>query len=132
MQLQAAARPAPPRVFVVEDTPLIRARIEEMIVDAGAAMAGHAAGVQEAIGAILALRPDMVVLDIQLTDGSGLEVLRALHDQAPEIDVYLFSNYSAYPYRQIAARFGARGFFDKSREFDSMRDAVMQRVAAIH
>jgi DNA-binding NarL/FixJ family response regulator len=132
MQPQASALPAPLRVFIVEDTALIRARIEEMIVGAGAALAGNAAGVQAAIGGILEHRPDIVVLDIQLADGSGLEVLRALHDQAPEIDVYMLSNYAAYPYRQIAERFGARGFFDKSKEFDSMRDAVAQRVAARH
>ena len=132
MQQQAQTRPAPLRVFVVEDTPLLRAWIEKMIVEAGATMAGHAGGVQAAIDAILALRPDLVVLDIQLSDGSGFDVLRAVREQAPEVDVYLFSNHAAYPYRQLAERLGARGFFDKSKEFDSMRDAVAQHVSARH
>ena len=132
MQSEAQPQPAPLRVFVVEDTALIGMRIEEMIVETGAAVAGHAFGVQAAIDAILALRPDLVVLDIQLADGSGFDVLRTLHDRAPEIDVYLLSNHAAYPYRQIAERLGARGFFDKSREFGSLRDVVAQRVAAGH
>jgi DNA-binding NarL/FixJ family response regulator len=131
--MQAVANSATPlRVFVVEDTPLIRVRIEAMIVESGAAVAGHAGGVQAAISAILALRPDVVVLDIQLADGTGFDVLRAIRDQAPEIDVYLFSNFVAYPYRQLAERLGARGFFDKSREFDSMRGVVAQRAASRH
>lgn len=132
MQQIANTRPAPLRVFVVEDTPLIRVRIEEMVVEAGAVVAGHAGGVQAAIDAILAQRPDLVVLDIQLTDGSGFDVLRAVRAQAPEIDVYLFSNFAAYQYRQLAETLGARGFFDKSREFESMRDVVAQRAASRH
>ena len=128
----ATHAPAAPRVFLVEDSPLIRERLEAMIVQAGATLAGHASGVAPAIGAILESRPDLVILDIQLADGSGFDVLRAVHPQAPEVDIYLFSNFAAYPYRQLAQRLGAHGFFDKSREFDSMRDAVAQRVAARH
>ncbi|HYL25939.1 MAG TPA: response regulator, partial [Burkholderiales bacterium] len=83
-----------------------------------------------AIREILEIRPDLVVLDIQLAEGSGFDVLRALHAQAPELDVVMLTNYSADPYRQIAERFGARAFFDKSREFERVRDVVALRAAA--
>jgi DNA-binding NarL/FixJ family response regulator len=129
---QASESAAPLRVFVVEDSPLIRERLEAMIGTAGATAAGHASGVEAAIRSILAIRPELVILDVQLADGTGFDVLRAIRDQAPEVDIYLFSNFAAYPYRQLAERLGARGFFDKSREFDSMRDVVVQRVAARH
>ena len=129
---QAAPSAAPLRVFVVEDSPLIRERLGEMIEQAGAAAAGHAGSVAAAIEAILLERPDIVILDIQLTDGTGFDVLRAIRDQAPEIGIYLFSNFAAYPYRQLAERLGAQGFFDKSKEFGLMRDAVAQRAAARH
>jgi DNA-binding NarL/FixJ family response regulator len=121
---------APLRVFVVEDSALVRERLEAMIAQSGAISAGHASGVGEAIQAILGLRPELVILDIQLADGTGFDVLRAVRDQAPDIDVYLLSNHAAYPYRQLAERLGARGFFDKSREFGSMRDVVVQRAAS--
>jgi DNA-binding NarL/FixJ family response regulator len=134
---QAAPAPAPNRaasrllqVFVVEDSQPIRERLEAMITQAGAAIAGHAAGVQAAIEAILALQPDLVVLDIQLADGTGFDVLRAVRNQAPGIDIYLLSNFAAYPYRQLAERLGAKGFFDKSKEFGLMRDVVAQRAAS--
>ncbi|MEO8145798.1 MAG: response regulator [Betaproteobacteria bacterium] len=129
---QATATAAPLRVFVVEDSPLIRERLAAMIEQAGATSAGHAHGVAAAIEAILAGRPDIVILDIQLSDGTGFDVLRAIRDQAPEIGIYLFSNSAAYPYRQLAERLGAKGFFDKSREFGLMCDAVAQRAAARH
>jgi DNA-binding NarL/FixJ family response regulator len=127
---KAPATAAPLRVFVVEDSVPIRERIESMISEAGAATAGRAAGVTAAIDGILEQRPDLVILDLQLADGTGFEVLRALRTRAPGIDVYLCSNYASYPYRQLAERLGAKGFFDKSREFGLMRDAVALRAAS--
>lgn len=122
----------PLRVFVVEDSPLILERLETMIALAGASTAGHASGAAAATRAILETHPEIVLLDVQLADGSGFDVLRAVRAQAPEIDVYMLSNYSADPYRQLAERLGARDFFDKSSEFDRMRELVMQRAAARH
>ena len=127
-----AASAAPLRVFVVEDSPMIRERLEAMIALAGAATAGHASSATAATRAILETRPEIVLLDVQLADGSGFDVLRAIQTQAPGIDVYMLSNFSADPYRQLAERLGARDFFDKSSEFDRMRELVVQRAAAKH
>ena len=129
---ETAKTAAPLRVFVVEDSPLIIERVAAMLEQAGAAESGHAGGVAAAIEGILEQRPELVILDVQLRDGTGFDVLRAIRDQAPEIDIYLFSNFATYPYRQLAERLGARGFFDKSSEFGLMRDAVAQRAAARH
>ncbi len=123
---------APVRVYIVEDSLLIRERLDAMITVAGAAVAGHASTANAAIASILVERPELVVLDMQLADGTGFDVLRAIRKQAPEIDVYFLSNYSAYPYRDLAERLGAKGFFDKSKEFDLMREVVAQRAAAGH
>lgn len=127
-----ASLSAPLRVFLVEDSPLIRERLEGMLSVAGAAQAGCSGSVEGAIHAILLTRPDLVLLDMQLADGTGFDVLRALRAQAPEIDVYFLSNFAAEPYRQLAERLGAKGFFDKSREFCRMRDVVTQRAAERH
>ncbi len=129
--MQQALATAPLRVFVVENSVPVRERVLAMVALAGAQAAGHATGVAEAIGAILRERPDIVILDMQLADGTGFDVLRVLHAEAPEIDVFLFTNFiAADPYRKFAERLGARGLFDKSREFERMREVVAQRVAA--
>ena len=118
------------QVFLVEDSPLVRERLEAMLTRVpGTEIAGRAAGAAAAIQGILATRPDLVVLDVQLAEGSGFDVLRELHARAPELEVIMLSNYSSDPYRQIAERLGARAFFDKSREFERVRDAVAQRAA---
>ena len=130
---QQAARTKPAaallRVYLVEDSAPIRERLEEMIAEAGATTVGHASGAAAAIQGILELQPELVILDVQLADGSGFDVLRAIRDRAPEIDVYLFSNFAAYPYRQLAERLGARGFFDKSKEFERVREIIAERAA---
>ncbi|HEY6966296.1 MAG TPA: response regulator [Burkholderiales bacterium] len=122
---------APVRVFVVEDSPRIRERLDELIANAGAVSVGHAANVGPASRAILETRPDIVILDLQLADGSGFDVLRAVHDVAPEIEIYLFTNFAADPYRQLAERLGARGFIDKSREFERVHDVIVQHRAVV-
>ena len=120
----------PLRVFVVEDSPQIRERIEAMLASIdGVLSVGHAVGAEEAIAAILAERPDVVVLDLKLAQGSGFDVLRALQREAPWIGAYMLTNHAIAPYRALALRLGARGFFDKSREFAKARDALARLAA---
>jgi DNA-binding NarL/FixJ family response regulator len=118
------------QVFLVEDSVMVRERLESMLTQVpGTTIVGHAACANDAIRDILETRPDLVVLDVQLAEGSGFDVLRALHAQAPELEVVMLTNYSAEPYRQIAQRFGARALFDKAREFERVRDLVASRAA---
>ena len=112
-------------VFLVEDSPLLRPRLEAMLASiAGARLVGQAAGAQAAIDAILTGRPDAVVLDIHLEEGNGFDVLKALRQSAPQVAVYVLTNFPTEPYRRKAAGLGARGFFDKSGELDRLRDAL--------
>jgi DNA-binding NarL/FixJ family response regulator len=118
------------QIFIVEDSPMVRARLVDMLGSVpGASVIGEASQAKAAIGQILAARPDVVVLDVNLAEGSGFDVLRAVCPRAPEIDFYMLSNFAADPYRQLAERLGAREFFDKSKEFGRVRDLIAQRAA---
>lgn len=119
-------------IFLVEDSPLLRIRLAEMLgAIPGASVVGEAEHADVAIRDILALQPDVVVLDLSLAGGtSGFEVLRAVSRQAPEIDIYMISNFVAEPYRELAERLGARDFFDKSRELERVRRVIAERAAA--
>ena len=109
------------RVFLVEDSPAVRERLEEMVESiSGAHSIGFAVSAGQAIREILAKLPDAVVLDISLEQGSGFDVLRAVHDAAPDIAIYMLSNYATEPYRRLAERLGATEFFDKSAELNSI------------
>jgi DNA-binding NarL/FixJ family response regulator len=118
------------KVFLVEDSPMLRTRVEAMLGSIpGAAMVGHADGAQQAIEAILAARPDAVVLDLHLKEGNGFDVLRAVSKSAPHIAFYVLTNHPAEGYRLAAERLGARGFFDKSHEFERLREALAAAAA---
>jgi len=117
-------------VFLVEDSASIRERLVRLLESVpGAQVVGQAGEADEAIAAILAARPDVVLLDVQLEQSSGFDVLRAVHSLEPRIAFYMLSNFATEPYRRHAERLGARGFFDKSTDFDRLRDLVAQRAA---
>jgi DNA-binding NarL/FixJ family response regulator len=119
----------PYRVFVVEDSRIARARIATLLgaLD-GLELAGYAADAEGAIARILAERPDAVLLDLHLEHGTGFDVLRSLRAQAPEIEVYMMTNFATPPYREHAARLGACDLFDKSFEFELLRDVLRRRA----
>lgn len=121
------------RVFLVEDSELIRARIRaELATIPGLQTVGFAETAADAISEILAAHPDVVLLDLRLREGTGMDVLRALHAGAPEVDVYLCSSYAGEPYRGMALRLGARDVFDKSTEFGRVKEVLAHRAANLH
>jgi len=118
------------KIFLVEDSPPVRERLEAMLAPlAGALVVGHADGAEAAVRAILAEQPDIVVLDLKLAQGSGFDVLRALRDAGSRAEVYMLSNFATPAYRSAAERLGARGFFDKSQEFERLREVLAARAA---
>jgi DNA-binding NarL/FixJ family response regulator len=119
-------------VFLVEDSPLLRKRVEEMLASIpGAALVGHAAGVAEAIQGILAARPKAVVLDLRLAaEGNGFDVLREVRERLPDTDFYVLTNFANEAYRRTAEKLGARGFFDKSNEFEKLHQVLVTAAAA--
>jgi len=123
------------RVFVVEDSPLVCERLQAMLAGIeGTQAVGVAATAEDAIQGIRAARPDVVVLDLRLAQGSGFDVLRALRTEgsaAETIEFYMLSNFADAPYRRLAGRLGAQGFFDKSTEFERVRDALAARARRV-
>ncbi len=118
------------KVFIVEDSALVLKRLTARI---GALphtqVVGHAARADEAVCAIVSEKPDVVVLDLKLAQGTGFDVLIELHDKAPGIDLYMLSNHSTGAYRRQAERLGARGFFDKTTQFEHIYEVLAERAA---
>jgi DNA-binding NarL/FixJ family response regulator len=114
-------------VFVVEDSPLIRKRIiENLQALGGFDVVGYAEEEDIAVAAIVAARPDVVITDIRLKEGNGIEVVRQLRKQevSPRPRIYVLSNYANAEYRHQCALVGADDFFDKSGEYDRFLDAL--------
>lgn len=111
------------KVFLADDSGPIRARVAGMLASA-ATIVGEGETPQGCIDSILATRPDVVVLDVQLLGGQGLEVLRAVRAADPQIAFVVFSNNSQPAYRKRYLAAGAARFLDKSTEFDQLVAAV--------
>lgn len=111
---------APIQVFLVDDSAPIRQRVGQMLSDQGMVIVGEAETPQSAIEGILATHPDIVLLDIQLHGGTGLEVLRAVRVQAPQIPFIVLSNIAGVAYRKLYRMEGAAHFLDKSADFEQL------------
>jgi DNA-binding NarL/FixJ family response regulator len=114
----------PVKVFLADDSAPIRDRVAAMLETSAMAIVGQAATPQASIDGILATSPDVVVLDVQLEGGQGLEVLRAIRQAAPIVAFVVFSSNSGPAYRKRYAAEGAAAFLDKSTEFDQLVRAV--------
>lgn len=114
----------PVKVFIADDSVLIRDRVAAMLETSAMTVVGQAATPQDSIDGILATSPDVVVLDVQLEGGSGLQVLRAVRLAAPDIAFVVFSSNSGPAYRKRYCGEGAEAFLDKSTEFDQLVQAV--------
>jgi len=131
--MQPDASEAEMNVFIVEDSASIRERLAAMLGDIkGVTVVGQADTPAEAIEGILRTRPDSVVLDIQLTGGSGLDVLRKAHPQVPATVFIVLTNHANPQYRRVCMEAGAAYFFDKSNEITKVRELISGLGATRH
>jgi len=123
--MDSTRQAAPLMVFLAEDSQAIRARLAETIREIeGAKLVGEAGTVGEAIKGIRATQPGAVILDLQLEDGSGLDVLKAVHPSSPALHVAVLTNYATDQHRRACMDAGAEYFLDKSSDFPRIREIV--------
>ena len=87
------------RVFLVEDEPPALRKLERMVAEEpGLEVCGSASTVREAIAGITDKRPNLVILDIRLPDGTGFEILQALDDipDQPSLQIVFLTAYDEY------------------------------------
>ena len=112
-------------VYVVEDSPIMRALLIELIETAGATVVGHADTASAAIADIAALHPDAVTIDLSLKAGSGFDVLEAIaiNEVNPPLRIVL-TNYTTDAHREAAHELDADYFFDKAMQIREMLFAL--------
>ena len=99
------------RLVIVDDHAVFRARARELVQAAGWEVVGEAADAAAALAVVARLRPDAVLLDIQLPGPDGLSVCAQLH--ALGAAVVLISSRTAAEYGQRLPAASARGFIHK-------------------
>jgi DNA-binding NarL/FixJ family response regulator len=114
------------RVLLGDDSTILGDRVPRMISDIApdVEIVGQVHTSSEVAESVRALRPDVVILDPYTVWGNGLEVLQEIKRNPPAPVVIIFTNYPFPQYRQRCLDGGADFFFDKSSEFDSLRETI--------
>jgi DNA-binding NarL/FixJ family response regulator len=85
---------------------------------------------RKAIAAINRLRPDIVVVDLRLKGGTGIEVVRQVRAQAPDPAprLLVLTNYASAEYKDACLASGADAFFDKTPEYGDFLSLTKQEA----
>lgn len=120
------------RVVIVEDSERILTHLaEEFAAIDNLDIAGTASTETEAIDLLADGHWDLAILDLQLKEGNGLRVLKAIREQrADEGTIAVFTNYAFPQYRTRSLALGADYFFDKSRELSQVVALAEDMAAA--
>ncbi len=123
----APARPGPParRVFIVDDHPMMRDGLRQLIGnESDLEVCGEADDGPEALQQIRALMPDLAIVDITLRTGSGLELIKALADAGVTCPVLVLSMHDESLYAERVLRAGGRGYIMKQEGGRKIMEAV--------
>lgn len=116
-------------VFVVEDSSLLRERLVRTLTGiADVQVSGFADTAAEAIQQIQTLRPDAIILDIRLRQGTGFQVLEACKVPGRPPLVIVLTNFAYPQYRKKYIDAGADFFFDKSNEFGKVVEVLTEQL----
>jgi DNA-binding NarL/FixJ family response regulator len=112
-------------VLIADDSALVRERLADMIAELeGVELVGQAHDADTALEAIRRLKPHVMILDIRMPGGSGIQVLEAAkQEMGPPVAIML----TAFPYAQYRRKCleaGAEYFFDKSSEFECVAETL--------
>jgi CheY-like chemotaxis protein len=122
----------PLRVLIVEDSKRLREQLGESIYSPGRIeVVGYAETEAEALEVLAQAACDVVVLDLQLRQGNGLAVLKALRatPEQQSVTVIVLTNFAFPHFRDRSLKLGANYFFDKAKEYDRVRDVLEEMVA---
>jgi len=118
------------RVFLVDDHPLVRLGIGQLIDrQEDLIVCGEAEDARGALEGVGRLKPDAIVLDLTLKDSDGLEVVKNINAQYPAIPVLVLSIHPDSIYAALALRAGAKGYVMKSEPLANVVAAIRRVIA---
>ena len=120
----------PIKLLIVDDSDLIRASLRALlgsVADIGAISEAGTLG--EAQDSVWRDSPTLVILDLNLPDGLGMDIIERLKQRSPALLLAVLTIHAEPGYRQHCLRLGADWFFDKATETDALLEVVRQLVA---
>jgi DNA-binding NarL/FixJ family response regulator len=115
------------RVFIADDHAVVRRGVRQILEeDPDMVVIGEAATGRETLQAVMTAACEVLLLDIAMPDGSGLEVLAQLRTLKPEVQVLILSVYPEKQYALRALKTGAAGYLTKDSLPEELLAAVRQ------
>jgi DNA-binding NarL/FixJ family response regulator len=113
------------RVFIVDDHPLVREGLTNLINGQDdLIVCGEAKDSAQAINGVAKARPDVAIIDISLENESGLELVKQLGSQFPQVALIILSMHDEVLYAERALRAGARGYVMKHETSKSVLASI--------
>jgi DNA-binding NarL/FixJ family response regulator len=113
------------RVLIVDDHAVVRSGLRALLgTVAGLEVVGEAGGGSEAVEQAIALVPDVVLMDLQMPDGNGIDATRAIAAACPSVAVLVLTMYEEDDMVFSSLRAGARGYLLKGADQDEVVRAI--------
>ena len=113
------------RILVADDHPLFREGLVQLINrERDLSCCGETGTVAATQTAVARLKPDLLVLDLRLKDGDGLELIKSLNARFPDLLVLVLSEHDETLYAERALRAGAKGYLMKEEATDEVLNAI--------
>ncbi len=115
------------KIYLVDDHPLMRKGLA-MTIDneVGFEVCGQAESAEDALNEILELKPDAAVIDISLPGMNGIELVKNLLHQQPDLKILIVSRHDEELYAERAIRAGAKGYLMKLEAVEVLISAIKQ------
>lgn len=114
------------KVLAVENSPHLCKRILRLLADAGYTATDCVAGIGQALEQIQRDRPDAILLNLILDDGSGYNLLKALRAMGLELPVVVLSENQGDPYQILAQELGVVALLHKFTQFEEIVPTLKQ------
>ena len=118
------------RILVVDDHPLFQEALRELINrEPGWEVCGKATDAPEAIRLVAEARPDLVIVDISLGETNGIDLIKQISSQNPDLPILVVSMHDESLYSERAIRAGAMGYVTKHEPPKIVKAAIQQVLA---
>ena len=115
------------RILIVDDHPLVRLSLREFIRrEKDLEVCGEAEDREQALTAAEATKPHLAIVDLTLKSSNGMELIKDLREQHPEVQILVLSMHDETIHAERAIRAGARGYITKQEATTKVMVAIRQ------